>query len=478
MKAKSHWQWIAVAALLSFVVGISFFCPRYVLWRGLEIPQAQIHPEVNRATFRLQQIERPFAPSENLTHWPLRWRILLPLLAYYLHLPPKVFFALPFAGCFLVLGLIAHIVLRETESALLALLSSMLAATTSWFFVSTGWLGYFDAWYVLGLLCVAGIRSRMVLVGSCLLLPWVDERFIVAFPLAFAMRAAVFNWMKNAEFTRLFKEGALAGCLIAPYVLFRLGLLVAGQDASSTGHLEYHFSMFAGHHREYIIGIWHGLRAGWVLVLVCMVLAYGRAGVSYKIAATAIAATILLANHVVALDFSRSASVLMPCVLVGILLVARQRLQWAVGITFVALLVNLALPARHVVATFTIDINNVLRERERASKLPDTVNPIYYNHEGVALFNRDNYREAESHYNVALDLLRAHPQSVDDPYLLADVYWNRAILFVRSEKWPQALSDLENALKSAPEGWQQRALAEQYLADINRQYQPNLQRSD
>ena len=136
MKAKSHWRWIAVAALLSFVVGVSFFCPRYVLWRGLEIPQAQIHPEVNRATFRLQQIERPFAPSENLTHWPLRWRILFPLLAHYLHLPPKVFFALPFAGCFLVLGLIAHIVLRETESALLALLSSMLAATTSWTYSS------------------------------------------------------------------------------------------------------------------------------------------------------------------------------------------------------------------------------------------------------------------------------------------------------------------------------------------------------
>ena len=228
-----------MAALLSFIVGISFFCPRYVLWRGLEIPQALIHPEVNGANFRLQQIERPFAPSENLTHWPLRWRILFPLLAHYLNLSPKVFFALPFAGCFLVLGLIAHIVLRETESALLALLSSMLAATTSWFFVSTGWLGYFDSWYVLGLLCVACIHSRVVLVSCCLLMPWVDERFIVAFPLAFAMRVAVFNWVENVEFARLIKEGALACCIIAPYVLFRLGLIVAGQDASSTGHLEY-----------------------------------------------------------------------------------------------------------------------------------------------------------------------------------------------------------------------------------------------
>ena len=478
MNAKLQWRWIAAAALLSFVVGIGFFSPRYVLWRGLQIPQAQIHPEVNRANFRLQQIERPFAPSENLTHWPLRWRILFPLLAHYLQLPPKVFFALPFAGCLLVLGLIAHIVLRETESALLALLSSMLAATTSWFFVSTGWLGYFDAWYVLGLLCVAGIRSRVILVLCCLLLPWVDERFILAFPLAFAMRAAVFNWVENVEFTRLFKEGALTSCLIAPYVLFRLVLLVAGQDASSTGHLEYHFSMFAGHHREYIIGLWHGLRAGWIPVLACWALAYGRAGVSYNIAATAIAAAILLANHVVALDFSRSASVLMPCVLVGILLVARRQLQWAVGITAVALLVNIALPARHVVATFTIDINNVLREREQESKLPDTVNPVYYNRQGVGLFNKKNYREAEPYYNSALTLLRAYPESVDDPYFLADVYWNRAILFVKSETWPQALSDLENALKSAPGDWRQRALAEQYIADINRQYQPDPHQSD
>ena len=125
-----QWRWITVASLLSFVVGIGFFCPRYVLWRGLDIPQARYNPEVYRAYYRLQQIEHPFDPIENENNRAMRWRLLFPLLAHYLHLPRNVLFALPF-GCLLALGLTTYVVLREGGSTLLALLSSMLAATTS-----------------------------------------------------------------------------------------------------------------------------------------------------------------------------------------------------------------------------------------------------------------------------------------------------------------------------------------------------------
>ena len=74
-----QWRWITVASLLSFVVGIGFFCPRYVLWRGLDIPQARYNPEVHRAYYRLQQIEHPFDPIENENNRAMRWRLLFPL---------------------------------------------------------------------------------------------------------------------------------------------------------------------------------------------------------------------------------------------------------------------------------------------------------------------------------------------------------------------------------------------------------------
>ena len=100
------------------------------MWRGLDIPQARYNPEVYRAYYRLQQIEHPFDPIENENNRAMRWRLLFPLLAHYLHLPRNVLFALPF-GCLLALGLTTYVVLREGGSTLLALLSSMLAATTS-----------------------------------------------------------------------------------------------------------------------------------------------------------------------------------------------------------------------------------------------------------------------------------------------------------------------------------------------------------
>jgi len=264
-------------------VGVGFFCPRYVLWRGLDIPQARYNPEVHRAYYRLQQIEHPFDPIENENNRAMRWRLFFPLLAHYLHLPRNVLFALPFIGCLLALGLTAYVVLRETGSTLLALLSSMLAATTSWFFVSTGWLSYFDSWYILGLLCVSFIRNKTTLVVCCLCVPWIDERFMLGLPLAFTVRTAVFRWVEDGKIAQLFRETGLAFFVIAPYLLFRLALLFFAQDANSAGHLTDHYDMLFLHNEAYLSGLWHGLRAGWVPVLACVLdWPMGIAGLNLK----------------------------------------------------------------------------------------------------------------------------------------------------------------------------------------------------
>ena len=204
-----QWRWITVASLLSFVVGIGFFCPRYVLWRGLDIPQARYNPEVHRAYYRLQHIEHPFDPIENENNRAMSWKLPFPLVAHYLHLPRKVLFTLPFISCLLALGLTTYVVLREGGSTLLALLSSMLAATTSWFFVSTGWLSYFDSWYILGLLCVSFIRNKTTLVVYYPLVIWIDELFILGLPLALIVRTVVFRWVEDGKVAQLFRETGL-----------------------------------------------------------------------------------------------------------------------------------------------------------------------------------------------------------------------------------------------------------------------------
>ena len=46
-----------------------------------------------------------------------------------------------------------------------------LLATCSWFFVSTGWLGYFDSWLILSLLVVTFTRPWLWTVITVLIAP-------------------------------------------------------------------------------------------------------------------------------------------------------------------------------------------------------------------------------------------------------------------------------------------------------------------
>ena len=455
MSRAVRWQWTVAATALAFTMGIGLFCPRYVLWRGLDLPPALHHPEINRAHFALQQIEDPFAPIASESNRAMRWRLFFPILAHYTGLKPTVFFALPFIGCLLALSLITHVVLRETASAALALLSTVLAATTSWFFVATGWLAYFDGWYILGLVAVCAVRGRGVLVASCLIVAWIDERFVVALPLALALRAALLDWR--------YREAVLALALVAPYILFRAVMVIAAQDENSATHVKDHLAVFSLGNEALLSGLWHGLRAGWLLVAACMALLF-RYGIRYALVAGLAAGVALLVNSVLAWDYSRNVSVLLPCMLVGILLLARWRLNRALAALALALAVNLLAPAKHVNAAFSLDIENVWRERMRENQLPDTVNPVAYNMRAIELADADDVSGAKTYFTYALALAESYPGA--DAYFVPDVYWNRATLYLRAERWADARADLVAALACAPADWQQRHLAEEYAAGM------------
>ena len=140
---------------------IACFAPRFMHWSWIDLDSSEHHaPEFNRAIDTLRQLEHPFMPITNPTNRVINWRLLFPLLGHLLHLPRWAFLALPSLGCLLVLGYVALLVRREGGTRWTAITATALTGTTSWFFVSTGWLAYFDSWYVLGLLVATFSRSH------------------------------------------------------------------------------------------------------------------------------------------------------------------------------------------------------------------------------------------------------------------------------------------------------------------------------
>ena len=107
----------AMSAIVAFLLINYFFCPRFVLWQGLGIPDAWFNPEVNRAVFALKQIQHPFEPINNVSNEVIRWRLLFPLIAHYLSIPNFIYLMLPHLGCIVVLVWIAKTAFDKARSA-------------------------------------------------------------------------------------------------------------------------------------------------------------------------------------------------------------------------------------------------------------------------------------------------------------------------------------------------------------------------
>jgi Tetratricopeptide repeat len=337
------------ASVVAFVLVIACFAPRFVLWGWIDLDPAEHHaPEFNRAIDTLRQLEHPFVPITNPTNRVINWRLLFPLLGHLLRLPQRAFLALPPLGCLLVLGYVASLVRREGGTRPAALAATALMGTTSWFFVSTGWLAYFDSWYVLGLLVAAFSRSRIAPATACLLSPWVDERFVLTLPLIVLVRGICAGTIDGGVSKRFRSEGLLFCALMAPYCILRLIALVTAQDQGSAAHLRGHFATvhIAG---VVIDGLWSGLRALWVFVIVAPVLLASRGRLVQAGLLVLLVAATAAANVSIATDLSRGTSTVIPAALLGIILLVRAgprvaRLPLAAALAF-----NLLAPAWHVI---------------------------------------------------------------------------------------------------------------------------------
>jgi hypothetical protein len=221
---------IAAASLVTFC-----FAPRFIMWRGLsiadELPDRA--PEFGRAIVALQQLDDLQVRIDDPTHQVIAWRLLFPVMWHYLWLPRWLYLAMPQIGCLLALWLVAALTYQRLGSWWSSGMATTSLAALSWFFVSSGWLLHFDSWLVVGLLAATFIPWRLALALSCLLTPWVDERFVIALPVTLAVRAVSMEQISQKRWRDMMVDWTIALAASVPYPMIRLIAVLHGDGNTS-----------------------------------------------------------------------------------------------------------------------------------------------------------------------------------------------------------------------------------------------------
>ena len=431
---------IVVSAVAAFFAINYFFCPRFVIWKGLDLPDAWYFPELNRAVDALRQNRNPFAPIDHPSNDVLQWRLMFPLMAYCLAIPDSVYLVIPHIGCVVTLGWVAKLMLDSTGSGWFAFLGAIMMGTTSWFFVSTGWLAYFDSWYILGLLLTAFHPARWLLVASCLLVPWIDERFVLALPLAICVRTIFFK--RNFQISHIpFLYDVLVVCsTILPWVAFRAVLIYQAKDSSPSATVWQTPLGQPGIYWTVLDGWWNGLRGLWGYIIVYYAISMYRGKILPIALITMTTVMALVLNLRFAGDFSRSVSNITPLVLLGVLeSIHYPKFAWK-KLLYVIVAVNLILPASHVVSAFKIPIFYWPYEKYHLRNPPVEFTAKFYNDRGVKAWLAKDGVSSLQNLSTAIRL---------DP-MFAEGYLNRGIIESQLSRFDEAESDMRRATKLNP----------------------------
>lgn len=351
------------AALTAGVALLLLFSPPwhvFSLWS--RVPEMVRFVEFRRAAVLLQQVEHPFAPIADAMHGILQWRLLVPLTAHALHLPASVVLALPFVGAFFTLGFIFAVARQAGVTPLAAWSGTLVLGATGWFFTATGWLGYFDSWLALGILATSHARRPWVVWLACFLSPWIDERFVIALPVALGVR-----WLRatatdaNSDPDRSaasgpFRTVAIATAIAGVYVVARTLLAGSGGSPSIAGYLQGQQTLTTGL-SQHLFGLWESLRFAWIPVAIGLVSVLRPASVRWRVVfgvAVVMTATVSL---LIANDLSRSMTLLLPLALEGLIALRHfpvfSASAWAPGAVAA---VCLATPAHLVVTDFVYPV--------------------------------------------------------------------------------------------------------------------------
>jgi hypothetical protein len=339
-----------VVASLAIMVCALFYPPRLEIWSRREVRLQ----EWSRADGFLKQCQEPFRQDVEPA---VRWRLLPPLVCHALGLKGND----PLAFCWLGLGVFAVALAARldalTGSRAWAALGTVGFATSGAFITALDWLGFNDGWYLLALLESATGRSLWALAAWSFVGPWIDERFLIALPLALCVRMRLRG--REATPWKGTCGAALAG--IAPYVLIRGAFSLTRGDAVSSDYVTSMLEVFRIYASYVPLGWAMGFRVGWLVIAAGLL----AKGIPWKPRATgiALAAAALIVISIVAWDLDRSTGVLLPAYVAGIVAAARagdgatgsrRSRQLLAGLA--CLVLNLAIPYAHIVG-FTVSWN-------------------------------------------------------------------------------------------------------------------------
>jgi hypothetical protein len=478
-------------AITAGIISTFFFCPRYQYWKGIVLTDGPIATDYGRAVATFRQVDNPWAPIAYPMHKVIAWRLLFPLVWHYLSLPSWLLLIMPHIGCVLTLWLAAWLTQNRLDDWGYTWMSVALSAMLPWFFVSTGWLGYFDSWLALGMLTVSFVPSPWALACACLLTPWIDERFVLALPLCLIVRVIILHGIDRIPLRQLFRDSILVAVASLVYPAIRLAALVRG-DLITSNYVSSHWDEIQRvPWTDFLEGLWSGYRAAWVVILGGIYFWWRRAGWLWGAAFLAAIAISAIGSLFIAADMSRSTMIVLPALLLGIWMchtLQPKTFKWALP---AALAANLLLPAAHVMWNMRIPIYYF--HAVRAFKTPSFLDPQVYLQQGQASLEQGKLTEANTAFETALKL--------DDRFAPAVVYrgltrlrqddltgasrdaqlaltfepgspdalFVRALIAKRRDDTASAKADVQSALKKAPADWSLRSQAQGFLEELNKQ---------
>lgn len=454
--------------------------------------------EVRRGVSVLEQVAHPGAEIADPLHRVIQWRLLFPLVGHVLHLPAPLFFGLAYAGVLAALAFVIALLRRRGIAWRDCAFATVALGAGSWVFVSTGWLGYWDAWLALGLFVAAFARDRRWMWAACLWAPWADERFVLAAPLALLCRWIIAHTEEPAQRFDWVREFLVPGVLLAAFAGVRLGLLArqSASGATLAGYLGGQDFLNAPLSRI-ALGVWDGLRAAWLWVGAAVFLLWRHGHAALRPAAwllTGVVLAIVAAGLATAQDYSRSMTMVLPVAVLGLLLAFRFAAQtrWLPRALPAAAAAALLLPAHHVMNDRVNPIFYLYRELAALSVPPRAAMPEIHELQAIHEMERGDFAAAEADLTLAIKLATnpASPakqrgillasqgrwaDALRDFSLMAeydptnpDAWLMRAQAQLATGQVAAARSDMDRALALAPGGWSARPDVTRFLAKLNR----------
>jgi hypothetical protein len=449
------------------------------------------------------------------------WRLFFPIIGHYLHLSHGAYLVLPQIGCLLALALVAGLTYRRLGHWWSTFVVTALFTALPWFFVSCSWLTHFDSWLMIGLIVSAFVRSRTALAVACLLVPWIDERFVLCLPATLAVRAIALAQVQRSAWREILGDLLVVAIASAPYPAIRAVSWLYG-DANSTTYVRNHWAELPTvPWYRFLDGMWSGYRVAWVVIAAGLLLAARLIPRQFAILLVLLELVTAVGGLFIAWDMSRSMMMIAPMFVLSMWLweewrrstiatstdtadaepvvaeeqVAPQpatpRHANLLGLFLPAVLVaNLIVPAYHMLWSTYWPVQTFYTEYGKWRDPPNVFRAVERVHEARRLKEQGRTRDAVAMYDEALRAEGNYPLAyVERAMLRAELgdlsgaerdaseavqrtpnypfaFLLRGTLRAMNGERAAAADDLREALRIAPANWEFRDETTRRLAEL------------